>query len=48
MRTLMYATPTLITEALRLVTRVQLRTFNHCYSKLTPYTELADSYGVSV
>ena len=48
MYTFTYATPTLITEALHLVTRIQLRTFNDCYSDLMPYTALANSYGVSV
>ena len=41
-----YATPTLITEALRLVTRVQLLLITN--SELTPYTALANSYGISV
>ena len=41
-----YATPTFITEVLRLVTRVQLF-FNDCYSELTPYIVLANSYWVS-
>ena len=48
MYTFTYATPTLITEALHIVTRVQLHTFNNCYSDLMPYTALANSYGVSV
>ena len=42
----MYATSTFITEALRLVTQVQLL-FNDCYSELTPYTVLANSGLVS-
>ena len=41
-----YATPTLITEALHLVTQAQLLVTN-CYSELTAYTMLAYSYWVS-
>ena len=41
-RTFTYATPTIITKALRLVTQVQLL-FNDCYNELTPYTALANS-----
>ena len=43
-----YDTPILVTEVLRLVTRVQLGAFNDCYSVLIPYTVLANSYWVSV
>ena len=46
MRTFMYTTCTLITEALRLVTQVQL--FLMTYSELMPYIALANSYWVSV
>ena len=46
MHTLTYATPTLITEALRLVTRVQLLLTTVIV--LMPYTALANSYGVSI
>ena len=46
MRTFMYAIRTLITEALCLVTQVQL--FLMTYSELTPYIALAYSYWVSV
>ena len=42
MRTFMYTTPTFTTEALRLVTLVQLLLTNS-YSDLTPYTALANS-----
>ena len=38
-----YATPTFITEALRLVTLVYTAAFNDYYSELTPYTALANS-----
>ena len=48
MHTFTYATPTFTNKVLHLVTRVQLRTFNDCYSDLIPYTALANSYGVSV
>ena len=41
----MYATPTFITEALCLVTRVQL--LLKTVSELMPYTALANSYQVS-
>ena len=47
MHTFKYATPTLITEALHLVTQVRLLLI-HCYSELMPYTMLDNSYGVSV
>ena len=43
---LMYATPTFITEALRLVTKVELLLSN-CYSDITAYTVLAYSCWVS-
>ena len=43
MRTFMYATPTFITEALRLVTPSTIAS-NDCYSELTPYTVLTNSY----
>ena len=43
----MYATPTLITLALRLVNS-STTAFNHCYSELMPYAAIANSYGVSV
>ena len=39
----MYATPTFITEALRLITQAQLLVTN-CYRELTAYTALAYSY----
>ena len=42
----MYATPTFITEALRLVTQAQLLITN-CYSELMAYTALAYSYWAS-
>ena len=45
MCTFTYATPTLITEAIHLVTRVQL--LLKTYSELTPYKALANCYGVS-
>ena len=48
MRTFLYATPTLITEALRLFTQVQLLLTTVTYSELTPCTALANSCGVSV
>ena len=40
-----YATPIFMTEALRLVTQVQLRLTT--YSELTPYTMLANSYWIN-
>ena len=46
MHTLTYTTPTLITEALRLVTRVKLLLTTVIV--LMPYTVLANSYGVSI
>ena len=45
--TFTYATPTLTTLALCLVTQVQLLLTTVSYSKLKPYTALANSYGVS-
>ena len=46
-RAFTYATSTLITQVIRLVTRVQLL-LTHCYSELTPYAALANSCLVSV
>ena len=46
MCTFMYATPTLITKELHLYSSTAA--FNDCYSELTPYTALANSYWVSV
>ena len=46
MHTFTFATPTLITEALHLLTQVQLL-YNRFYSELIPYTVLAYSYWVS-
>ena len=45
-RTSKSTTPTFITEALHLVTSLQLF-FNDCYSELTAYTALAYSYWAS-
>ena len=42
-----YTTPTFITEAHHLVTRVYTATINNFYSELTPYTVLANSYWVN-
>ena len=42
MHIFMYATPTLTTEALHLVTQVQAA-FSICYSELPPYKALANS-----
>ena len=38
-----YATPTFMTEALRLVTQVYTAAFNDCYGELMTYTMLANS-----
>ena len=43
----MYATSILITEALHII-YWSTATFNDCYSVLTPYIALANSYWVSV
>ena len=43
----MYATPTLITEVLCLVTQVHTTALNYCYSELIPYTVLTCSYWIS-
>ena len=45
--TFMYAIPSLINRALHLVTR-STAAFNNLYSKLMPYTALANSYWVIV
>ena len=42
MHIFMYATPTLTTEVLHLVTQVQAA-FSICYSELPPYKALANS-----
>ena len=47
MRTFTYTTPTIITEALCLLTQVQLLLIDYTDSELTPYTLLAYSYWVS-
>ena len=47
MHTFVYATPTLIAEALHLVTQVAKAAFNKCYSQIMAYTALAYSYWVS-
>ena len=43
-----YATCTLITEMLWSSCYLSTTVFNDCYSELTPYTVLANSYWVSV
>ena len=41
-----YTTPTFVTEALCLSYYSSTAAFNNCYSELTPYTMVANSYCV--